>query len=145
MGVYPWPQTNERGFVLVSSMSKTICQASCESMCWAWRAARGGLDGRAFGPRHKPRCDSSRVPLAITHLCLLRLPFSREWVTGVRGWGSTPGLRRTSGVSYLMHSPRIWPVFCTRLHANLYRNYCILGAASMSSICMRITATIAIA
>jgi hypothetical protein len=27
----------------------------------------GGLDGRAFGPRHKPRCDSSRVPFAITH------------------------------------------------------------------------------
>ena len=127
MGVYPWPQTNEWGFVLVSSMSEAICQASAHTesvvgygrlgrlragtnviysrfvirttvvhsfrcplilvdfratqsihhrffflmacMCVFVRGAQleGGLDGRAFGPRHKPRCDSSRVPLAITH------------------------------------------------------------------------------
>ena len=31
MGVYPWPQTNEWGFVLVSSMSEAICQASAHT------------------------------------------------------------------------------------------------------------------
>ena len=38
MGVYPWPQTNEWGFVLVSSMSEAICQASAhtESFVGFW-------------------------------------------------------------------------------------------------------------
>ena len=38
MGVYPGPQTNEWGFVLVSSMSEAICQASAhtESFVGFW-------------------------------------------------------------------------------------------------------------
>ena len=46
MGVYPWPQTNEWGFVLVSSMSEAICQASAHTESVVGYGRLGKTTGR---------------------------------------------------------------------------------------------------